>query len=136
MRRPNADEALSLLSIPHDENAITKRHVEDAAHRFLKLGVGTAPHATDGLRQGAAVIIHAAELGAYVAWREDGAAGWRKARCIGVWIDAYWTKRDAGRVVDVTGAGNAFIGGLTAGLEITKGDVVEGTCDTLGWFGG
>jgi len=41
----------------------------------------------------------------------------------GVWIEAYW--RTGERVVDVTGAGNSFLGGLAAGLALTNGDVVE-----------
>ncbi|KAJ3259360.1 hypothetical protein HDU77_001896 [Chytriomyces hyalinus] len=32
-------------------------------------------------------------------------------------VPAYWTLADAGKVVDVTGAGNAFMGGLMAGFH-------------------
>ncbi|CAE6424154.1 putative protein C16C9,01c [Rhizoctonia solani AG-1 IB] len=42
----------------------------------------------------------------------------------GWWIPAYWGPEDIG-VVDVTGAGNAFLGGLSAGLYLTDGDVRE-----------
>ncbi|KAJ3067600.1 hypothetical protein HDU98_009196 [Podochytrium sp. JEL0797] len=38
-------------------------------------------------------------------------------------VPAYWT--DASRVVDVTGAGNSFLGGLMVGLEESKGDLVD-----------
>lgn len=32
------------------------------------------------------------------------------------WVDPYWSPADALQVVDPTGAGNAFMGGLAAGL--------------------
>jgi sugar/nucleoside kinase (ribokinase family) len=40
-----------------------------------------------------------------------------------MWIEAYWSTEE--RVVDVTGAGNSFLGGLAAGLVLTNGDVFE-----------
>jgi len=43
----------------------------------------------------------------------------------GKWIDAYWSEKDPRKVVDVTGAGNAFLGGLAAGLSFSGGDVYE-----------
>jgi sugar/nucleoside kinase (ribokinase family) len=87
----------------------------------MRLGVGTAPDAAKGLLQGGCVIIRAAALGAYVCWRGSDAN-----EHIGRWVDAYWTSEYAERVVDVTGAGNAFLGGLAAGLELTGGDVYQG----------
>lgn len=33
------------------------------------------------------------------------------------WVPAYWTSDRADRVVDVTGAGNGFLGGFCAGLD-------------------
>lgn len=44
----------------------------------------------------------------------------------GVWIPAYFGPDDSDHVVDVTGAGNAFLGGLVAGLSLTHDDLVEG----------
>lgn len=78
---PNAEEALSLLSIPIVQ-PIAKLTVEEAAQKFLELGAKNA------------VIIRCGALGAYVLTREGG----------GKWIEAYWTKDDASRIVDVTGA--------------------------------
>ncbi|KAI9329994.1 Ribokinase-like protein [Obelidium mucronatum] len=40
-------------------------------------------------------------------------------------IPAYWTSADAQRVVDVTGAGNSFMGGLMIGLKESEGDLVQ-----------
>jgi sugar/nucleoside kinase (ribokinase family) len=34
-------------------------------------------------------------------------------------IPAYWTAQEQARVVDVTGGGNAFMGGLVAGLDLS-----------------
>lgn len=52
-------------------------------------------------------------MGAYVKDSEDR----------GLWIDAYWGMDDVSKVVDVTGAGNAFLGGLAAGLSICNDDI-------------
>ncbi|KAJ3856946.1 Ribokinase-like protein [Lentinula lateritia] len=99
---PNAEEALSLLSIPI-MRPISKSLIEEAANRFIQLGVKDA------------VIIRSGELGAYVLRRKTG----------GKWVDAFWTEADASKIVDVTGAGNSFLGGLSAGLQIANGDVYE-----------
>jgi len=99
---PNAEEALSLLAYP---SPVSKSSIERACKSFLDFGVGPAGTG--------AVIIRSGSLGAFVASREQP----------GVWIEAYWTNEE--RVVDVTGAGNSFLGGLAAGLVLTNGDVVE-----------
>ncbi|KAI0699403.1 Ribokinase-like protein [Cytidiella melzeri] len=101
---PNADEALSLLSIAGPP---TKSRVEQACRQFLDLYVG--PHGTG------AVIIRSGHLGAYVATRNQP----------GRWIPAFWGPESAEKVVDVTGAGNAFLGGLSAGMLLAKDDVFE-----------
>jgi len=97
---PNAEEALALLSIPSPP---TKSSIERACEAFLDFGVG--PSGTG------CVIIRSGSMGAYIASRSRP----------GAWIDAYW--RTDERVVDVTGAGNSFLGGLAAGLALTNGDV-------------
>jgi len=79
---PNAEEALSLLSI---SSPITRESVEVAAARFLELGEdNTGPKC---------VIIRSGALGAYVATKTGG----------GQWVDAFWTAEDSIKVVDVTG---------------------------------
>jgi sugar/nucleoside kinase (ribokinase family) len=78
---PNAEEALSLLSLPL---VPTKELVEQAANKFLDIGVGEG-----GV---GCVIIRSGAMGAYVATRAKG----------GRWIDAFWVDRPE-KVVDVTG---------------------------------
>ncbi|KAF8309633.1 Ribokinase-like protein [Clavulina sp. PMI_390] len=115
---PNAEEALSLLST--DGNASNPAQpspalIEAAAQKFISFGAR-------------AVVIRSGALGAYCL----------KARQDGVWIPAFFSATDVGKeselpnsptdhqsVVDVTGAGNAFLGGLVAGLELSSGDLVE-----------
>jgi len=105
---PNAEEALNLLSLPLPPN---KSMIEKAANKFLDFGIGIGGRGS--------VVIRSGELGAYVKSRGKN----------GVWIDAYWTgsQEDARHVVDVTGAGNSFLGGLAAGLTYSEDDVVEAT---------
>ncbi|KAG7097280.1 hypothetical protein E1B28_004645 [Marasmius oreades] len=96
---PNAEEALSLLSISLPP---IPSIIEQVADTFLKLGVKDA------------VVIRSGSLGAYVLTHQRG----------GKWIPAFWGE-DAKEIVDVTGAGNSFLGGLGAGLHIADGDVYE-----------
>ncbi|KAI0676919.1 Ribokinase-like protein [Trametes maxima] len=104
---PNAEEALSLLSMPPTP---TKEFVEEACRRFHDMGVGS--------NDGGAVIIRSGALGACVAQKGKPMA----------WINAYWSgPSGSGKVVDVTGAGNSFLGGLGAGLVLANGDVPEAT---------
>ncbi|KAA1466167.1 Ribokinase-like protein [Dentipellis sp. KUC8613] len=104
---PNAEEALSLLSIPLPA---TKPKIEEACARFLEIGVGPG---RDGW-----VIVRSGALGAYVASAE------RK----GEWISAFW--EDEQKVVDVTGAGNEYGQALlekrTCHVTETRGDVASG----------
>ncbi|KAL7282156.1 hypothetical protein ACG7TL_003625 [Trametes sanguinea] len=104
---PNADEALSLLSMPLPP---TRELVEEACRRFLDMGVG--PNGTG------AVVIRSGAMGACIAQREQPFS----------WVDAYWSgPGSSSKVVDVTGAGNSFLGGLGAGLALTNGDIWEAT---------
>ncbi|PPQ72525.1 hypothetical protein CVT24_004831, partial [Panaeolus cyanescens] len=103
---PNAEEALSLLSLPLPP---VKSTIESAARRFLDLGVG---------RNGQGwVIIRSGAMGAFI--QSNGTEG--------RWIEAYWTKENIDKVVDVTGAGNAFLGGLAAGMALSEGDIPTAT---------
>lgn len=106
---PNAEEALGLLSIDKagvDDSSV----IESAAAQFLSFGVG--PEGSGY------VVIRCGAMGAYGATSKAGEIeGW--------WVPAYWGSEDAGAVVDVTGAGNAFLGGLSAGLSLSNGDVRE-----------
>jgi len=99
---PNAEEALSLLSM---HSPPTQQLVELAASKFLDMGVGKAG--------AGCVIIRSGAMGAYVATRRKG----------GQWVDAFWN--NITKIIDVTGAGNSFLGGLAAGLLLADGDVYE-----------
>ncbi|KAI0356585.1 Ribokinase-like protein [Trametes cingulata] len=104
---PNAEEALSLLSMPLPP---TKELIEEACRRFLEMGVGP-----DG---NGAVVIRSGAMGACIA---------QKGQPFN-WVDAYWSGPEgASKVVDVTGAGNSFLGGLAAGLVLANGDVRKAT---------
>ncbi|KAJ6516082.1 Ribokinase-like protein [Mycena sanguinolenta] len=103
---PNAEEALGLLSLPLPPS---KKLIEEAARKFLELGVGA-----DG--EGC-VIIRSGSLGACVALKDQATR----------WVPAFWTSKDEHKVVDVTGAGNSFLGGLAAGLLLENGDVYQAT---------
>ncbi|EJD53853.1 Ribokinase-like protein [Auricularia subglabra TFB-10046 SS5] len=96
---PNADEALSLLYLPSPP---TKSLIEQAATTFLSHGVRDA------------VIIRSGALGAYLLTRDTS-----------LWVPAFWSEQDTRKVVDVTGAGNAFLGGLAGGLHLTDGNLRE-----------
>jgi len=100
---PNAEEALSLLSLPLPPS---RELIELAAHKFLDIGVGQDKTGW--------IIIRSGALGAYM----------KSERTKGAWVDAYWTKEDNHEIVDVTGAGNGFLGGLAAGL-ILSDDIYE-----------
>jgi sugar/nucleoside kinase (ribokinase family) len=103
---PNAEEALSLLSL--DKQPPTKWRIEQAAETFLEFGIGI-----DGT---GCIVIRCGEMGAYVKSRARE----------GMWIDAFWNSReDSKKIVDVTGAGNGFLGGLAAGLWLSQGDLYE-----------
>jgi sugar/nucleoside kinase (ribokinase family) len=98
---PNHIEALSLCSVdPSSPNAI-----EEACIILAKLGPKQA------------VVIRAGAMGACYALSSSPQSVH--------WIPAYWTESEIDQVVDVTGAGNGFLGGLCAGLDEGK-DVRDG----------
>ena len=80
---PNAEEALSLLSMPTEP---TKELVEEACGRFLDMGVG--PNGSGS------VVIRSGAMGACVGSRGRPYE----------WIDAFWSSQESSeKVVDVTG---------------------------------
>ncbi|KAG8830343.1 hypothetical protein FRC17_005029 [Serendipita sp. 399] len=105
---PNASEACNLLSIQYQDEP-DKETVERAADILYSFGIGP--------RGQGAVVIRSGASGAYV----------KDSQSKGKWVDAYYTAIDAGRVVDVTGAGNAFLGGLAAGLSLCEDDIYIAT---------
>ncbi|KAK0251608.1 hypothetical protein LTR91_002471 [Friedmanniomyces endolithicus] len=100
---PNHEELGSLFSQTHPAAGVDRALVENHAHRLLDSGIG--PNS-----QGA-VVVRAGKEGCYIASH-------RLAR----WLPAY--HQDSRKVVDPTGGGNGFLGGLAVGLART-GSVVE-----------
>lgn len=79
---PNAEEALSLLSLPLPPS---RESIELAARKFLEIGVGQDKTGW--------VIIRSGALGAYM----------KSQVTKGAWVDAYWTREDSHKIIDVTG---------------------------------
>ncbi|KAI3596680.1 host-pathogen interaction-related protein [Moniliophthora roreri] len=75
---PNAEEALSLLSVPLPP---TKESIEESARKFLQLGVKDS------------VVVRSGGMGAYILAREKE----------GKWVSAFWSSEDRNKIVDVTG---------------------------------
>jgi sugar/nucleoside kinase (ribokinase family) len=105
---PNLLEMQSLLSLNPTLPA-TPNDVEVAARMFWDMSMR---------RNGASpiIVLRAGEMGSYTL-DSDGP---------GLWVPAYWRKEEQDRVVDPTGGGNAFCGGLCAGLLLCDGDVRKG----------
>ena len=60
------------------------------------------------------VVIRSGKRGAVVATHNNTTE----------WVSAYWKENDSDKVRDVTGAGNAFCGGLCIGWVASNGDAV------------
>jgi sugar/nucleoside kinase (ribokinase family) len=101
-------ELQSLLSIDPNTHA-TLEEVSQAAqvfHDLISAQNTTVP----------AIIVRAGRLGSYTISTE-----WSG------WVPPYFDTHEQGRVVDPTGGGNGFLGGLCAGLLLSDGDMREGT---------
>ncbi|KAE8265840.1 hypothetical protein A4X09_0g6506 [Tilletia walkeri] len=146
---PNHDEAASFLGIEedrvnlppgHDGTSADAKLVSDnarssigelIAERFIQLSEISPPSESDQRafpeqqrRFGSAgpiVYIRSGALGALVAHRKIGSR----------WGDAYHTPQEAksGSIKDVTGAGNACLGGFTAALSLNQREIVSALCD-------
>ncbi|KAK5112262.1 hypothetical protein LTR62_004423 [Meristemomyces frigidus] len=100
---PNHDELAALFSHKHGSK-VDKALLESHAQRLLAQGIG---------RQGqGAVVVRAGREGCYIA-----------SPTIKHWLPAY--HQNAFKVVDPTGGGNGFLGGVAVGLVRTEGDIVE-----------
>ena len=92
---PNHFELLSLFDFPR--NAFHKTIVEDITNRCLQDGIGPM---ADGV-----IVVRCGEHGCMLVSRNTEY----------VWKALY----HKGKIVDITGAGNAFLGGLVAGHDET-----------------
>lgn len=108
---PNHEEAGTFFgeAIEEQESEGKPQKIEELAQRFLDLGLRRT------------CIIRSGRLGAYVKQADSYAQSETTRR--GTWIPAYYQNSD--KVVDVTGAGNSFLGGLMAGLFLEKEDVLQ-----------
>lgn len=106
-----------------------KNAVEIVIRRLFKLvAVPHAPLINGGWDRG--VIVRCGALGSCIARQRYGAGCTSQEEVELRWIGAYWTAEVTpefqSHVVDVTGGGNAFLGGLAAGMKLTGGDLLEG----------
>ncbi|KAK4544531.1 hypothetical protein LTR36_004103 [Oleoguttula mirabilis] len=109
---PNHEELGSLFSFTHS-TGVDKTAVEKQAQTLLAHGIGPSG-------QGA-VVVRAGKEGCYIAANHASASS--PSSSLSHWLPAYHT--NAARVVDPTGGGNGFLGGLAIGLVHTSGDLVE-----------
>ncbi|GJJ07355.1 hypothetical protein Clacol_001556 [Clathrus columnatus] len=107
-RRPNAEEAFAFLNITA---SVTKSSVEAACHRFIELGNTVEPSKSSLTRY---VIIRCGSMGACMASSTSSSC---------IWVEAFWQSSDRDMIKDVTGAGNAFLGGLAAEIATSQENV-------------
>ncbi|KAL7414592.1 Ribokinase-like protein [Mrakia frigida] len=115
---PNHLEALTLLSLlpdplpaPQPSSAETKALISLATKTLASF---MSPGGTAVVRSGGDGVCFCSSTG------EGGEVGEVK------WVEAVFGKDEQSRVIDVTGGGNGFLGGMGAGLLISGGDVYEG----------
>ncbi|KAK9455802.1 Ribokinase-like protein [Dipodascopsis uninucleata] len=95
---PNSAEAAAFFGLPEPD---TNKGDEEIAARFLPF-----------IRDDAAVVIRAGQRGCLVL-----------TKTIKKWLPVY--HNDPSKVVDLTGAGNSFVGGMCMGYLESKGNYVE-----------
>ncbi|KAK3111864.1 hypothetical protein LTR53_012456 [Teratosphaeriaceae sp. CCFEE 6253] len=100
---PNHDELGALFDYHHTAG-VHKPTVEDHAQRLLAKGIGS--------NSAGAVVVRCGKEGCYIATTQ-----------LTRWLPAF--HRDQANVIDPTGGGNGFLGGLAVGLVRSGGDVVE-----------
>lgn len=147
---PNHTEAMAMfgmISSPylsdHQVSAVCptaeslKEVIEEVTKRLFGLVAGGGAVMVNG-EWDRGVVVRCGALGCCVAAQRymDAASEAESLEPKLTWIGAYWTK-DAtpdfqDHIVDVTGGGNAFLGGLSAGWKLTNGDLLEGAyhCQT------
>ncbi|KAF5018782.1 hypothetical protein F66182_9232 [Fusarium sp. NRRL 66182] len=99
---PNHLELASLVRGGPDKPSFSRQATERDAQHFLDAGVG---HRGEGI-----VVIRCGEHGCKILTR---------CRPEAEWFPAFYDS-DSPKIVDTTGAGNAFLGGFAVGLQTTK----------------
>ncbi|GHJ87130.1 hypothetical protein NliqN6_3532 [Naganishia liquefaciens] len=138
---PNHTEALAMfgmISSPYlSDHQVTavyptieslKAAVEIVIHRLFKLiAKSDAPLINGGWDRG--IIVRCGALGSCIARQRYGTHSCAEQHAELHWIGAYWTAEVTldfkSHIVDVTGGGNAFLGGLAAGMKLTDGDLLQ-----------
>lgn len=103
---PNHEELGALFGFQHAAG-VDKQMVERQAEELVASGIGAKGNGV--------IVVRSGKEGCYIA-----RAGRDKSSC---WLPAYHT--DQKKVVDPTGGGNGFLGGLSIGLVRSGFDVVE-----------
>jgi sugar/nucleoside kinase (ribokinase family) len=103
---PNHEELGALFAFDHAVG-VDKQAVEKHAEELVTSGIGSTGEGV--------IVVRSGKEGCYVA-----RSGADRTSC---WLPAYHT--DQSKVVDPTGGGNGFLGGLAVGLVRTNFDVVE-----------
>lgn len=109
---PNHEEAARFFGIPGSE-VKEREQIEKVAERFLELA------RTNGGGKDLNVVIRSGELGAFVCRAEDYS---EEGGVRGRWSEAYYAYGKSDKVVDVTGAGNAFLVSLELNLRASESD--------------
>ncbi len=99
---PNAEEAASFFGLTEPD---TKPEIEKVGEKFLPYLTKTKGDFT------ASICIRAGKQGCVIM----NSTGYKK------WFPAYHS--DSSKVIDPTGGGNSFIGGFSAGLVLSNGDL-------------
>ncbi|WRT70892.1 uncharacterized protein IL334_007891 [Kwoniella shivajii] len=107
---PNHEEIFSFYSIPLME--FSDPDLKPTVEKLIKHLVSDVGIGEDGK---GIVIVRCGRLGACVGTKLHGLK----------WCPAYFTGQEESKVRDVTGAGNAFLGGYIAGLSLSDGDPYE-----------
>lgn len=123
--RPNHEELLAIYDQPCTTSNFQElqERISPVIHHLLNI-VGVSRNG-DG-----AVVVRCGRHGSCVGTKAKGIR----------WFPAYFTEKDGGRVIDVSGgkfsstiagdidkvAGNSYLGGYAAGLHLSGGDPYEG----------
>ncbi|KAJ5450720.1 uncharacterized protein N7458_007169 [Penicillium daleae] len=109
---PNHLELAKLFSKSHSD-VIDKKKIEDFASKCVDRGVGPDSNAT--------VIVRAGENGCFISNRNN----------LSTWLDPFYTmmpgEEPNSKIVDPTGAGNAFLGSYAVGY-LKTGSVTKAAC--------
>lgn len=105
---PNHEELGALFGVKHAAG-VDKQAVEKHAGELAASGIG--------LQGQGVIVVRSGKEGCYIA-----RSGNDKSTC---WMPAFHT--DQSKVIDPTGGGNGFLGGLSVGLVRKNFDVVEAT---------